>query len=51
MATSLEGKLLGDRRDNYASSSDSEPEEFPPPLSHPNMDGLPQVRPALGRHT
>lgn len=44
MATSLEGKLLGERRDNYASSSDSEHEEPRRTISPPNLDGLPQVK-------
>ena len=49
MATSLESKLIdGGRKDNYASSSDSDgeraaSEEVPSNVVRPRADGLPQV--------
>ena len=49
MATSVEAKLIGERRkDNYASNSDSDGEgahvdEIPSTVMRPATDGLPQV--------
>ena len=45
MATaSLEAKALGEKQQNYASSSGSESEEPPSNVARPVRDGLPQVR-------
>ena len=45
MATaSLEAKALGEKQQNYASSSGSEGEEPPSAVVRPVRDGLPQVR-------